>query len=104
MTLQAIQGGAFSPQGNLYLASDAETWNKGGVSGIYGFKGDSMRLETYEYVNHNGEEIEGIEASPIVAEGIDAEIHVVILINNIVFTDEMDFKHYSVPDDHVEFL
>lgn len=99
MTLQAIQGGAFSPQGNLYLASDAESWDEGGVSGIYGFKGDSMRLETYKSVLHNGHEIEGIEASHIVADGIDAEIHLVILNNDYLplDPDNLIFKHYDVP-------
>ncbi|MBV1860050.1 MAG: hypothetical protein KUG77_16675 [Nannocystaceae bacterium] len=100
MTLQAIQGGAFSPQGNLYLASDAETWNEGGVSGIYGFRGDSMRLETYTSVFHDGHEIEGIEASHITADGIDAEVHLVILNNDLLplDPDNLIFKHYSVPN------
>lgn len=100
--IQRVQGGAFSAQGNLYLASDADHDGVLPPSGVYGFEGDSLRFETYSAIENDPgayHEVEGIEVRDLagaMAPSIDGQIHVVLLDNDWPNSDDLIFKHFEV--------
>lgn len=120
LSLQRVQGGAFSDHGNLYLVSDAdypddECGTPGnGVSGVYGFEAGSMRKELYFYVPYNpddyDEELEGIDIRDVTglgAPGISGQLHVVMLDNDEHWygqDDDLYFKHYLAAAGELGFL
>lgn len=115
MTLQRIQGGAFSPNGNLYLVSDNyfddEVPDGELEGGVYGFEGPTMRLETHfaiKYTDEDDEELEGLEVFPLasdVAPDITGQLHVVMLDNDWWNGDDLYFKHFGLVDDgHLPWL
>jgi hypothetical protein len=115
MTLQRIQGGAFSPSGSLYLVSDNyfddEVPDGELEGGVYGFEGPTMRLETHfaiKYTDDDDEELEGIEVFPLasdVAPSITGQVHVVMLDNDTWNGDDLYFKHFGLVDDgHLPWL
>lgn len=111
LTVQAIQGGAFSDHGNLYLVSDARgSTCASGTAGVYGFEGATMRKEVWfdvPYDTGDGEELEGIDIREVTTAGvpgITGQLHVVMLDNDWPDTDDFYFKHYIAPTGELGFL
>jgi hypothetical protein len=115
--LTRIQGGAFSPSGQLYLSSDAHSWQDGGIYGVdvtgqLPLGGPNTRLLTapirthirYQYVHEDcwvggncGDETQGIDILDAAANGspYSGQIHVLLNDNN-KYTDKVYFKHYDI--------
>jgi hypothetical protein len=97
ITLDRIQGGAFSPKGHLYLVMDVAG------HGVKGFEVRSGRQYANIPVNFDPswdtqEELEGIDIWDLdngAAPGVNGQIHVLMLDNDLG-DDELFFKHYSV--------
>lgn len=99
-TLQEVQGGAFAPQGEIYLASNADAQR-----GVHVFRADGVRLDALPIdteFDTLGEEIAGLcfwELDPGVAPGIGGHLHVVELDNDVLRLDSDELKalhHYRV--------
>lgn len=111
LALQAIQGGAFSDSGNLYLVSDADYGHcSAGTAGVYGFEGETLRKEAWfevAYDPSDSEELEGIDVRDVTSAGIPGitgQIHVVMLDNDTWNGDDLYFKHYVAPVGELGFL
>ena len=102
-----MQGGAFSPTGNLYLTSSSSS------GGIHVFNSDGVLIDRssrtekpFKYEYHpgipNGEEPEGItywDIDSLVASGTDVprikgQVHTILLDNDFSTKDNYYFKHY----------
>lgn len=116
ISLQRIQGGTFSPQGHLYLVSDAGT--QGGLLGFDTLTGRLMTHLVVDYkpeldfgpVNpaidiftdqrpHGREELEGVTYWDLEdgrAPGILGQIHLLMIDNVGSGADDLYFKHYRV--------
>lgn len=97
VTLSRLQGGEFSPKGNLYLVSDVVG------RGVIGVDIRTGRIQTEIPVNFTGgqEELEGITIWDLdsgVAPGISGQIHVQMIDNDFWNQDDLYFKHYRVTD------
>lgn len=93
--LKRIQGGCFTANGHLLLASD-HTHDIQCFSALNGhFRGRaSIQVNTFD-----GEEVEGITVRfGVRRNGVESEVHVVLLDNDITSRDDIFFKHYSVPE------
>ncbi len=100
LTLHGVQGGAFAPQGEIYLASNADAQR-----GVHVFRADGVRLDALPIETEFdtlGEEIEGLcfwELDAGVAPGIGGHVHVVELDNDVLRGDSDELKalhHYRV--------
>jgi len=101
MRVSKVQGGVFSPEGHLYLVSDA------GV-GVLGFDMYTGRLGTrlsieYNPAKHLGlttyQELEGLtlwDMDDGAAPGIGGQLHVLMIDNAPLGEDRIYFKHYAV--------
>jgi hypothetical protein len=98
LTLDRIQGGAFSPKGHLYLVMDVAG------HGVKGFEVRSGRQYVNIPVNYDpswdtAEELEGIDIWDLdngAAPGVNGQIHVLMLDNDLASADDLYFKHYAV--------
>lgn len=93
-----VQGGSFSPNGRIYLASD----DKSGKAGIYAFGlPTGRRLGCVAIEIHQGfpkyEETEGIGFGLMHTLGHPTVIHLVLLDQDAL-GDDIYFKSYQVPD------
>ncbi|WP_109435784.1 MULTISPECIES: hypothetical protein [Aquimarina] len=112
--LKRIQGGCFSPNGNLYLLSDS----RDGDAGLLGFDMYTGRQFVYKKIikrtNYipfpggaifEGDELEGItycnltpDQNPIASTpGINGKLHVT-MVDKDLFTDNFYFKHFDASD------
>jgi hypothetical protein len=103
-----IQGGVFSPNGNLYLSSDTYTASvHPGLGGIVGFDMATRRRTVFGAVEHNKDDAEELqdltlwdfeaEDAPS-APGCSGQFHILMLDNDGWFDDDdLYFKHYRVP-------
>ncbi|MCU7877928.1 MAG: hypothetical protein KZQ84_14205 [Candidatus Thiodiazotropha sp. (ex Lucinoma borealis)] len=93
--LKRIQGGVFSNNGHLLLASD-HTFDIRCYSALNGaFRGSAA----IQIDPGSGEEVEGLTIwKGISFDGTPAEVHVILLDNDFPSGDDIYFKHYSVPD------
>ncbi len=115
LTLQRVQGGAFSDGGNLYLVSDGR-YGDGcplGQAGVYGFEGATFREEVWfdvPYDPGDDEELEGIDVRDVAGlgtPGITGQLHVVMLDNDEHWygqDDDLYFKHYLAPAAELDAL
>lgn len=93
--LKRIQGGCFSPNGHLLLASD-HSHDIHCYSALNGIHRGSVGIQVD---TSSGEEVEGITVQHDVQQaGTASQVHVVLLDNDISSGDDIFFKHYSVPD------
>ncbi len=111
MDINAVQGGAFSPMGHLYLSDD-------GGSGVQGFSVLSGRREFTMWVDYHksfvdvpfdgtkdvGQELEGLDfwdlAPPAYAPGISGQLHVMMGHST---TGNVWFKHYGATTDAARY-
>ncbi|MCP3100272.1 hypothetical protein LZ198_15485 [Myxococcus sp. K15C18031901] len=97
VSLSRLQGGEFSPKGNLYLVSDVVG------RGVIGVDVRTGRIQVELPVNFTGgeEELEGITIWDLdsgIAPGISGQIHVQMIDNDFWNQDDFYFKHYRVTD------
>jgi hypothetical protein len=95
LSLQRLQGGTFSSNGNLYLVIDTEE------GGIMGFNPSGRRIlhTPIRYVRGTGEELEGITIWDLDAggaPGVRGQIHVLMIDNDTWTEDDLYFKHFRV--------
>lgn len=93
-----VQGGAFSPNGRIYLASD----DKSGKAGIHAFGLPMGRWLGFVAIEiHQGfpkyEETEGIGFGLMHTLGHPTVVHLVLLDQDAL-SDDIYFKSYEVPD------
>jgi hypothetical protein len=101
LTLERVQGGAFSSQGHLYLTSDCRN---GGISGVDVATG-RRRLHVpipFEPGWPDNEVIEGLTLVDL--DGADAAwlrgmLHVLVLSIRPQESDRIWLRHYDTPDD-----
>lgn len=89
-----IQGGCFSENGHLYLASDYTQE----IRAYSAFNGTYLGSKWVDYDKSDGlagQEMEGVFAGSI--EGDSTYFHVVVLDNDLLSLDDIYIKHYSVP-------
>ena len=92
--LKRIQGGCFTPNGHLLLTSD-HTYDIHCYSVLNGAHRGRVGIQVD---TGDGEEVEGITVRRGVrTDGVDSEVHVVLLDNDFPSGDDVYFKHYSVP-------
>jgi hypothetical protein len=90
-------GAEFSNSGKLYLASDAS-------SGVYVMDVYNGRLQTYfaVQIDHgSGEELEGLTIWNLdngAAPGVAGQIHVQLVDNDDLSSDDYYLKHYRASD------
>ncbi|MCC6554622.1 MAG: hypothetical protein IT372_16705 [Polyangiaceae bacterium] len=94
--LRRIQGGAFSPTGQLYLVADTMDSN----AGIHGFTMPKGEERAFYPINHDWDdfELEGIAIGDLDGQGapfIGGQIHVVAEDAYWEIYDNMYFHHYS---------
>jgi hypothetical protein len=97
IVVSRVQGGVFSPKGNLYLVSDTET-----TGGILGFDGTTWWRIVHTpiaYDRGTGEELEGItiwnlDGGP--APKIRGQVHVLMVDEDKLSSDDLYFKHFRV--------
>lgn len=97
-SVNRVQGGTFSPNGRIYLASD----DKSGAAGIHGFGlPTGRRLGFIPIEIHQGfpkyEETEGIGFGLMTSLGHPTVVHLVLLDQDAI-SDDIYFKTYEVPD------
>jgi hypothetical protein len=90
-----VQGGCISRNGHLLLASD-ESHNIRCFSMLNGTYLGSTSIEVSDLTR---EEVEGIAIwEGRIFEGVQAQIHVILLDNQPTVADDVFFKHFSVPN------
>ena len=96
LTLQRVQGGAFSARGHLYLVSDVPG------QGIKGFALETGRQRVNIPVQfERDEELEGIDLWDLdggQVPGIDGQIHLQMIDHDWWSDDDFFFKHYRVTE------
>lgn len=93
--VNGVQGGVFSGNGHLYLASDASQEIRA-YSALNGAFLGSRKLD-YSKSFDEAEELEGLALLPIVVNGIPAQVHVLILDNDLTNDDDVFLQHFMVP-------
>lgn len=100
MEVSRIQGGVFSKNGHLYLASDAP---EGGVMGFDMTTGQRTFHKTIPGVSPADDllrdELEGItvwDLDSLGAPNIGGQIHLIMLDNDWPSNDDLYFKHFKV--------
>ena len=97
LSLDRVQGGAFSARGHLYLVSDVAG------HGIKGFDLETGRQQVSIPVQFNGhhEELEGIDIWDLdggQAPGINGQIHLQVIDHHWLSDDDFCFEHYQVTE------
>jgi hypothetical protein len=97
----AVQGGAFSSQGHLYLTSDCRS---GGISGIDVATGRRRLHFTIPFEPEwpDNEVIEGLTFADVDTSGVPwlaGTLHVLVLSIRPGETDRVWLRHYDVADD-----
>ena len=105
--IKRIQGGAFSPNGNLYLVSDNR--HSTPLAGIYQFTIRGREGINMKFISPNGfapglphcEEMQGITIVNMNSKNapkIKGQIHWILIQNDLGNADDLYFKHISVDD------
>lgn len=93
--VNGVQGGVFSQNGHLYLASDASQELRA-YSALNGAFLGSRKI-SYDKSTLEAEEMEGLAILPMTVNGIPVHVHVVILDND-VSKDDVFLQHFTVPN------
>lgn len=104
ITVNKVQGGVFSPNGNLYLVSDTE---QGGILGFDAASGRQILHTPIDYDPGTGEELEGITIWNLDdgrAPHIRGHIHVLMIDEDALSDDDLYFKHFHVRVDDLPKL
>jgi hypothetical protein len=102
-TVNRVQGGVFSPNGNLYLVSDTE---EGGILG-FDSTGRQISHTPVGYDRGTGEELEGITIWDLGdgrAPEIRGQVHVLMIDEDHTSSDDLYFKHYRVREEDLPKL
>lgn len=91
-TTHRVQGGCFSPEGKLYLASDS-SHDIRGFSSLTGSYLGSASIQ----VEEKDQEVEGICYWKTTTSNIKAQVHVILLDNDTTSSDDIWLKHYASP-------
>ena len=95
--IRHVQGGCFTHNGHLLLTSDHSHDIRCYSALNGGFLG-SVPIEVNDSASVR-EEVEGLTIrKDFASEGRPAEVHVVLLDNDLTSRDDVYFKHYSVPN------
>lgn len=87
-----VQGGCFSPNGKLFLASDSSNDIRA-FSSLTGAYFGRAPIQ----VSGSDEEVEGICYWPMITNGHATQVHVILLDNDDTSADDIWLKHYSSP-------
>lgn len=93
--LQHVQGGALTPNRNLIISSDGKP-----ALHVYDFANGHYWGQTpVKRDSSKGEEVEGVDVRLGVRHaGQETQIHLILLDNDLLSSDDVIFKHYSVPE------
>lgn len=92
-TTNGVQGGCFSPNGKLYLSSNASRDIRG-FSSLTGAYLGSAGIQ----VDEGDQEVEGICHWNMKTNGTATQVHVILLDNDNANSDDMWLKHYAAPE------
>ncbi|MGB5658956.1 MAG: hypothetical protein WBO54_05680 [Thermoanaerobaculia bacterium] len=87
-----VQGGCFSPEGKLYLASNT-SHDIRGFSSLTGAYLGSASIQ----VEDDDQEVEGICYWKTTTNGTPTQVHVILLENEDLSSDDIWLKHYASP-------
>ena len=98
-TFSGVQSGVFSENGHLYLALDdrQQTQEIRAFSMLNGAFLGKLKLD-YTMEPPVSEEMEGITILPMNISGNSVQVHVVILDNDGLSSDDVQIMHFTVPD------
>ncbi len=98
--LRRVQGGAFSPNGHLYLSSDDK--DDPSLSGVYGVDVESGTIHMHVAFEYHpgsiGDEIEGIDVNPSWPMYPGTQIHLSMVNYEVGANDTIYLKHFAISD------
>lgn len=96
--LQRVQGGCFSTNGHLYLASDVHVDAAHKAIQVFSALNGAYRGAIPVLAGMAHQELEGLCFAPMTIGGHDVQLHVVLLEQHTVSKDDIFFKHFAAPN------
>jgi hypothetical protein len=96
--LDRVQGGCFSSNGHLYLASDVLVDSDHKAIHVFSALNGAYRGAIKVLALEGNQELEGICFAPMKIGGHAVQLHVVLLEIFALEKDDIFFKHYAAPD------